>query len=749
MKKLLLLLILIATICPAEQVVKLRFENNIIDDTGRVWNQSFSNPMNNFSNTVYKRDDYSIYSTSASNGSIVNFAYEDDTHDLTGDFTIQFWAAIDIDTAKIFGTPHYGLRYWVSGDKNMGCYFGVEHNLADPTQYKPAIQLYTTDANTTGMSVGDWETGINWHHCCFERRSGTIYAYLDGKEIFSVVDASSFEPSGVFVIGELASAYADGTIYIDHLTVHRDEYIYGGEFIPLERPRLSFSPKEVDLTVMPDEYTKNLLHFESDFSDVSGDSWLTEGAWYVPAPGTSNWTIQADAAKFGAGGIEDLARPKYNWGILESEVPSKFWYGTGDFTIEYWIRINDITTPEGTTNLLDFFAYADLSNYWQFYSRQQSSGTSTYSLAVGAATLSGGAWVDTRQSSYQSVNVGDWVHIAGVRSSGTFTVYVNGSSVLSFSTTTAQYVFNSTNAANINMQRVYNGASNLNCTINIDEFRAANYAIYTSNFTPPTEPYGNIKDNKLYFSGILRLLTRLPDSDTISLFHFDETGDETSDLGESEWIFTTKDAYADVTISTGGKFGKALYDGTGTAPDAWWMTNTATAAIDIGTGDYSFEFWFYPGTGSINYGNIFNAFYLQANGLPGGSYRLMNAYFYNDGSNKWAMNPSYAGDQLAIMPYAMDGNWRHICVERYAGAVTIYIDGVSQMSTTGAQAIADFSAATSWTMGRATSGGAGILNNWKIDELKITNKAVYMGNFTPPTTPYYYYGTNKLGLRGD
>jgi hypothetical protein len=510
---------------------------------------------------------------------------------------------------------------------------------------------------------------------------------------------------------------------------------------------LALAPIQIDEDAMPDEHTKNLFHFDSNFNDVSGDSWLTNGAWYVAPPGNSNWTIQASAAKFGAGGIQDLAIPANNWGILKSEVPSKFWYGTGDFTLEYWIRINSITTPGATTNLLDFLAAADSSNYWQFYSRLQGTGsTSSYNLAVGAATLSGGSWSDVKQSGYQTVNVGDWVHIAGVRNAGTFTVYVNGSSVLSFSSTSAQYVFNLANTMEVTLQRVYNGASAFNGTINIDEFRAANYAMYTGNFTPPISPYGLVKDNKLYFSDILRLLTRLPDSDTMSLFHFDEAGDETNDIGAASWSFTTKDAYADVTINPSGKFDGALYDGTGTSPDAWWMTTTATTTLNIGGGDFSMEFWF-KATGNQSYNTNFNALYIEALGLPLGTFRFCNLFFFNnDYTTKWGINPYYGGDQMAIAGKPADGSWHHVCLERYSGTVTIYVDGISEYTSTGNMAIANFTNATSWRIGRANSSGMQFLGNWYIDELKFAKKAIYKGNFTPPTIPYYWYGTNKLGL---
>lgn len=239
----------------------------------------------------------------------------------------------------------------------------------------------------------------------------------------------------------------------------------------------------------------------------------------------------------------------------------------------------------------------------------------------------------------------------------------------------------------------------------------------------------------LMFGGVTYDTSLLPE-DTFSMFHFDFT-ENYGDLSDRVWTFTTKDFYSDVAVnSTGGKFKGSLYDSTGTAADAdaWWLTATETYAI--ATGDYSIEFWFNPGTGSLNLGNSFNAFYVRGMGLQYGNYSPVNLFFFNDGDNKWSANPGYATDTLSASTHAMDGDWWHYCIERYSGNVTLYINGSVEASTTAALGACDLSAATSWQLGRDSSAGAGLLNDWKIDELKISSKAIYKGAFTPQIAPY-------------
>jgi len=753
MKKLLLLMLFITGACfatpeiPAGATSYLPLNGDLTDLLGTVWAGSPSFAPGKFGDSLIKslpavNQSYAQFSTTNVNAFDVGWE----------DFTYEFWLGIDTELLANSSVQRLASLYLQESTKSHGLevYLGT----IEPANNRYALQLRAWDGRTYNASgFGSYVTntaGIEWYHICFERKNTgsalTIYFYINGHLIgdgtmtipVAPLNSVSFYLSGTYA--------ASTTAYVDDFTFSRGIAKYGGvDFIPPGSYRnkgLALSQPVVRDIV--DENTVSLFHFDSDFTDLATEAtWLTSGAWYVPAPGNSVWTIDSDSAKFGAGGIYDYVDTAYNWGVLTSEMPSKFWFGSGDFTLEWWLRVDSITSYVGTVNLLDFFASNDASNYWQFYARITPSSTSTYAIYAGAATLSGGSWVDLRQGGGGGKNVGDWTHFACVRNGGTMTLYIDGVAVSSFSSATAGYVFNMTNAANISLQRVWN-PNRFRGEISIDEFRASNIARYTSNFTPPTAPFGTTTmQNKYSFSDILRLLNRLPDDDTQMLWHFDDTGDETNDLGSFVWTMTTKDAYADVAITGSGKFDGALYDGTGTAPDAWWMTSTDTT--DIGTGDYSFEYWFNPGTGSINFGNSFNMFYVQAN-LSGGTYRFANMFVYNDGTDKLGDNPTFGGDTLAMTALPLDGNWHHFCVERYAGTVTLYVNGVAQSSTTGAMATADIDTSLSWQIGRYTSAGMGIVNAWKVDEMKLTNKAVYMGNFTPPTLPYYWYGTNKLGL---
>ena len=141
-----------------------------------------------------------------------------------------------------------------------------------------------------------------------------------------------------------------------------------------------------------------------------------------------------------------------------------FNFGTSDFTVDLWVY------PEAISND-NFFFSGNNSNSFFFgrYSRN------TY-IGVGRTAI---AWDNS--FSYSLVN-NAWSHVAIVRASNMVYLFVNG--VLQ------NYAANSTSYS------MQNGTVSIGAQTNnlyfkgyMDEVRVSNIARWTSNFTPPTEPY--------------------------------------------------------------------------------------------------------------------------------------------------------------------------------------------------------------------------------------------------------------------
>jgi len=159
------------------------------------------------------------------------------------------------------------------------------------------------------------------------------------------------------------------------------------------------------------------------------------------------------------------------------ESSSDFTMGTGDFTVECWVKF-DNTNNKGIFQISDNsaglkatvgsgIAFAHTGSAWRVY-------------ANNAAT-----------SFTAARNINQWYHIAVVRNSSVTKCYVDGNQILSFSDT---YDYDGT----------YIGIGGYYATDlylvdgQISNFRVVKgTAVYTSAFRPPTEPLTNITNTKL------------------------------------------------------------------------------------------------------------------------------------------------------------------------------------------------------------------------------------------------------------
>lgn len=91
-------------------------------------------------------------------------------------------------------------------------------------------------------------------------------------------------------------------------------------------------------------------------------------------------------------------------------------FGTGDFTLELWIKTNH--TPVTTVGILSKRSICNCSNFWDV--RMSASGT----LAVEISTADCAIY-NSLHTTFP-INDGQWRHIAFVRNSGVGTLYVNG-----------------------------------------------------------------------------------------------------------------------------------------------------------------------------------------------------------------------------------------------------------------------------------------------------------------------------------
>ena len=218
-------------------------------------------------------------------------------------------------------------------------------------------------------------------------------------------------------------------------------------------------------------------------------------------------------------------------------------FGTGDFTIDFW--------AQPTT---DVTAYDNIIGHW--VGASGGSWILEYYSTSGARKIS--MWINGSgpiMTSTTELSTDTFSHVAVVRSSGVITMYING-------TAEATYSIGGTAISNVSGPLLV-GSTNASHKppTHLDEIRISKgIARWTSNFTPPIEPYE-------------------ADNDTHLLLHFD------GDISAPSHSITHN---GDPTLSGDtGKFGGSYYfDGDD------YLTLAPSSDWNFGGGDFTIDFWF-------------------------------------------------------------------------------------------------------------------------------------------------------------
>ena len=220
----------------------------------------------------------------------------------------------------------------------------------------------------------------------------------------------------------------------------------------------------------------------SSFGETDSDSgeWIpkeyktSDGAYgtngyYLPFKKNDRYSTY-----FGGGSTVGLTTPDH----------TDFTLGTSNFTVETWVRSYQ---DAGATRYISGQGPSSGANAGFSYVLM----IDTNNKPVGRAFY-GSSYVDLVSST--AIVVSTWYHIAFVRNSNTFTLYLNGTSVAS-----------STNSITVNEASTKLGVGVLGEYVAAGQFQGwiSNFrlvvgtAVYTSNFTPSTSPLTAITNTKL------------------------------------------------------------------------------------------------------------------------------------------------------------------------------------------------------------------------------------------------------------
>jgi hypothetical protein len=364
--------------------------------------------------------------------------------------------------------------------------------------------------------------------------------------------------------------------------------------------------------------------------------------------------------------------------------------GSGDFTIEFWIHYTSIVGYQSPFTK-GYTAAGDIL-------LQTGDGNGTLIVYLS------GSPVITEST---GAVVGQWYHYALVRSETTVTLYRNG---VSRGTATSSVNFNTTDQAGI-------GATGKAPAGNsVGAFAVNGYmsnvrvvkgtAVYTSAFTPPTTPLTAIANTSLLTCQSNRLIDNSNNNFTIT-----KNGDTRV---RSAHPFVTPTTVGNTTITS---LGSGYFDGTG---DYLTLSTPLVPA----TGNFTIECWIYSLTAA---GSTQRAVYSQFASAQGG--RFMFGIDQTSSSRIWFHynGADYYGTSGGIVA----NTWSHIALVRVVDAFDMYINGVKNTTNT-------FTGASLYQGAQQIAGatGASFTPNAYISDLRIvSDTALYTSNTAPPTSP--------------
>ena len=223
-----------------------------------------------------------------------------------------------------------------------------------------------------------------------------------------------------------------------------------------------------------DSSVASLLHMEGvDASVVFNDSANGSGHTWTP-----RGTAQIDTAQFKFGAASGLFDGNSDW--IDTPDHADWNFGSGDFTIDFWVRFAVVPTSGNIQVIVS--QWKDASNYWDLF-LYNNGGVIQWWVNV----VTGGVTLVTVTKSAATIDADTWYHVAFVRYGNIWRFFQGGVQCGTDVT--------DTDAVGDYAGLLYIGKLGTNATpyyFNgwLDEFRISKgIARWTAGFTPSTEAY--------------------------------------------------------------------------------------------------------------------------------------------------------------------------------------------------------------------------------------------------------------------
>ena len=542
------------------------------------------------------------------------------------------------------------------------------------------VGFYAAGADRIAPSSSSVVVGGTWNHIALARSSSVTNMWINGSLAGSVSDSRDYANTNNYKIGGPAGSISAYHVqgYISNYRFIKGTALYSGSgSITVPTSYLTAVTNTKLLCCQSNRYKDNST-VGSALSVVYDGSYNAIKPFAPFAP-----SAEYDTSTMGGSGhFNDTT------GESISFSDSSLAIGTSDFTIEGWFYFDGATSSGvGLFQQGDGLNGPALawwpggSNGWQFYY-----GSGTWTHATGA-----------------TARMFEWTHIAFVRSSNVSNLYVNG--VKATSDVSDSYNYTSTV---FEIGQFYGTGYEMEGYIS--NFKMCLNASYTSNFTPPTA---------------LVTPTSGGSSAASTKILVDFTNAAIIDSSQKTNVQTVNNAQLDTSIK---KFGTASVELDGTSDYL-----EATPVISPDRGSWTYECFIYPKTvvDAGGYGCIFST---QTNAPNTDGVAL---YYISNTKKLECFGPAAGGTYISTANDSITlDQWQHVALVFDLNAtnypITLYVNGTSVGSST----TNTWQTRDSGLLKIGAQHDGGLEFTGFIDEFRVSLKARYQSNFSPPSKAF-------------
>jgi hypothetical protein len=597
----------------------------------------------------------------------------------TNNFTVEMWVyptstpttpiALDARTSGVTNTWAFG---WGNGSASSGqlCWTG----------YTGSISIY--DTTTSRITYN------SWYHLAYCRSGTTGYLFVNGVQVATGTDNSNYNiTSPTIHIGSQYSPNYYFPGYISNLKIVNGTALYTSNFVTPVIPLTATTGTQ--LLTLQNRLGQNNSIFYDD-SPFNG----TLTIHGLPAQGTFSPFSQTGWSYYLGGS---------GYYIVSNSTPITT---TSTFTIEGWINMS--ATPGGSANpalIGDMNPTAGTCN-WSF-GPNNSNVLELYVVGGTSYTITGNT----------VMSLGTWYHVAVSVNSNSVSMYVNG---IQQTLTGGSTIANRSSSVGYLTMGQWNSGS-FNYAGYVSNLRISNVALYSSSFTPSTQPLTAISSTVFLTAQSNRFVDLSTNNYTLT------------PTGASVQAFSPFPPPAAYNPYTNG--GSIYLNGSS------YLTMPAASTYNLAlyTNNFTVETWIYPtASGTIvlisnnyNYSGAVGAWAFYASAGTG-----VTLYFNHQGGN---ISSSATGN----IPV---GAWTHLAYSRNNGVGYFFING-TQLGTSVTDATNYGTGYLGGTMYIGVPSDQASYVNGYLSNLRVTvGAALYTGSFQLPTqnyTPGYYLSNNQ------